>query len=24
VRIGGLALPRFVMDIPGSFRKTPI
>jgi len=24
VRIGGLALPRFVMDIPGSRRKTPI
>ena len=24
VRIGGLALPRFVMDIPGSSRKTPI
>jgi len=24
VRVGGLALPRFVMDIPGSPRKTPI
>ena len=24
VRVGGLALPRFVMDIPGSARKTPI
>ena len=23
-RIGGLALPRFVADIPGSRRKTPI
>ena len=23
-RIGGLALPRFVMDLPGSRRKTPI
>ena len=24
VRVGGLALPRFVMDLPGSPRKTPI
>ncbi len=24
VRLGGLALPRFVMDLPGSPRKTPI
>lgn len=24
VRVGGLALPRFVMDVPGSPRKTPI
>lgn len=24
VRVGGLALPRFVMDLPGSLRKTPI
>ncbi len=24
VRVGGLALPRFVMDLPGSSRKTPI
>ncbi|MEI7900076.1 MAG: KamA family radical SAM protein [bacterium] len=24
VRVGGLALPRFVMDIPGSLRKIPI
>lgn len=24
VRVGGLALPRFVMDLPGSARKTPI
>ena len=24
VRVGGLALPRFVMDVPGSLRKTPI
>ena len=23
-RIGGLALPRFVADLPGSRRKTPI
>ena len=23
-RIGGLALPRFVADIPGAARKTPI
>ena len=23
-RIGGLALPRFVIDLPGSYRKTPI
>jgi len=24
VRVGGLALPRFVMDLPGSLRKLPI
>ena len=24
IRVGGLALPRFVMDLPGSSRKTPI
>ena len=24
VRVGGLALPRFVMDVPGAERKTPI